>query len=39
MTASGAAPFDAYSGDLKIADNGGVLAASAIVTGLDFTLN
>ena len=36
--ASGAAPFDAYSGDLKIADAGGVLAASAIVTGLDFTL-
>ena len=36
--ASGAAPFDAYSGDLKIADTGGVLAASAIVTGLDFTL-
>lgn len=36
--ASGAAPYDAYSGDLKIADNGGVLAASAIVTGLDFTL-
>ena len=36
--ASGAAPFDAYSGDLKIADTGGVLAASAIVTGIDFTL-
>ena len=36
--ASGAVPYDAYSGDLKIADNGGVLAASAIVTGLDFTL-
>jgi hypothetical protein len=36
--ASGAAPFDAYSGDLKIADNGGVLAASAIVTGLDFSV-
>ena len=36
--ASGAAPFDAYSGDLKIADTGSVLAASAIVTGLDFTL-
>jgi hypothetical protein len=36
--ASGAAPYDAYSGDLKIADNGGVLAASAIVTGLDFTV-
>lgn len=36
--ASGAAPFDAYSGDLKIADNGGVLASSAIVTGMDFTV-
>jgi hypothetical protein len=36
--ASGAAPYDAYSGDLKIADNGGVLAASAIVTGLDFSV-
>lgn len=36
--ASGAAPYDAYSGDLKIADTGGVLAASAIVTGLDFTV-
>lgn len=36
--ASGAAPFDAYSGDLKIADTGSALAASAIVTGLDFTL-
>ena len=36
--ASGAAPFDAYSGDLKIADTGGVLASAAIVTGLDFTV-
>lgn len=36
--ASGAAPFDAYSGDLKIADNGGVLASAAIVTGMDFTV-
>ena len=36
--ASGAAPFDAYSGDLKIADAGGVLASAAIVTGMDFTL-
>ena len=36
--ASGAAPFDAYSGDLKIADTGSSLAASAIVTGIDFTL-
>lgn len=32
-------PFDAYSGTLKIADAGGVLASSAIVTGFDFTLN
>ena len=31
--------FDAYSGDLKIADTGGVLTSSSIVTGLDFTLN
>ena len=35
--ASGAAPFDAYSGDLSIGDVGAG-AASAIVTGLDFTL-
>jgi hypothetical protein len=35
--ASGAAPFDAYSGDLKIADTGSTLASSAIVTGLDFS--
>lgn len=36
--ASGAAPFDAYSGDLAI---GNVAASStvAIVTGVDFTLN
>lgn len=32
-------PFDAYSGTLKIADAGGVLASSAIVTGFDFTLS
>jgi hypothetical protein len=36
---SGNAPFDAYSGALKIADTGGILATSAIVTGIDFTLN
>ena len=36
--ASGAAPFDAYSGDLKIADSGSTLASSAIVTGMDFTV-
>ena len=35
--ASGASPFDAYSGDLSIGDVGAG-AASAIVTGLDFTL-
>ena len=37
--ASGAATFDAYSGDLKIADSGSTLASSAIVTGLDFTVS
>ena len=35
--ASGASPFDAYSGDLSIGDVGAG-SASAIVTGLDFTL-
>lgn len=35
--ASGASPFDAYSGDLSIG-NVGSPSASAIVTGLDFTL-
>ena len=35
--ASGAAPFDAYSGDLSIG-NVGSPSASAIVTGLEFTL-
>lgn len=35
--ASGAAPFDAYSGDLAIGNVGGS-SAVAIVTGLDFTL-
>ena len=35
--ASNAAPFDAYSGDLSIGDVGAG-SASAIVTGLDFTL-
>ena len=35
--ASGAAPFDAYSGDLSIGNVGGA-SAVAIVTGLDFTL-
>ena len=37
--ASNNAPFDAYSGALSIADAGGVLAAAAIVTGIDFTIN
>ena len=35
--ASGAAPFDAYSGDISIGNVGGS-SAVAIVTGLDFTL-
>ena len=35
--ASGAAPFDAYSGDISIG-NVGAGSAVAIVTGLDFTL-
>jgi len=36
--ASGAAPFDAYSGDISIGNVGGA-APVAIVTALDFTLN
>jgi len=36
--ASGAAPFDAYSGDLSIG-NVGSLSASAIVTAVDFTVD
>lgn len=36
--ASGAAPFDAYSGDLSIGNVGGS-SPVAIVTALDFTLN
>lgn len=36
---SGNAPFDAYSGTLKIADAGGSLASAAIVTGIDFSIN
>lgn len=35
--ASGAAPFDSYSGDIGIGNVGGA-SAVAIVTGLDFTL-
>lgn len=37
-TASGSAPFDAYSGDMRIG-NVGAGAISAIVTGIDFTIN
>jgi hypothetical protein len=37
-SASGAAPFDAYSGDISIGNVGGATAV-AIVTALDFTLN
>jgi len=36
--ASGAQPFDAYSGDISIGNVGGATAV-AIVTALDFTLN
>jgi hypothetical protein len=32
-------PFDAYSGDLQIADAGGTLASAAIVTSIEFTVN
>lgn len=38
-TSSSNQPFDAYSGQLRIADAGGSLASLAIVTGIDFTLN
>jgi len=38
VAASGAAPFDAYSGDIAIG-NVASSSAVAIVTGLDFTLN
>ena len=37
--ASGNAPFDAYSGTMKIADAGGSLASIATITGIDFTIN
>jgi Phage tail tube protein len=36
---SGNAPFDAYSGTMKIADAGGSLTAIATITGIDFTFN
>lgn len=32
-------PFDSYSGALSIGTAGGALAAAAIVTGIDFTIN
>lgn len=32
-------PFDAYSGDLKIADSGSSLASLAVITALDFSIN
>ena len=38
VAATGAQPFDAYSGDISIG-NVGTPVASAIVTALDFTLN
>ena len=31
-------PFDAYSGTMKIANAGGVLASVATITGIDFTI-
>jgi len=37
--ASANAPFDAYSGALRIADFGGALAANTAITGIDFTLD
>jgi hypothetical protein len=33
------APFDAYSGLLRIGNTGGALSTAAIVTGVDFTIN
>ena len=37
--ASGNSPFDSYSGSLKIGDAGGSLTSSAIITGIDFSIN
>ena len=37
--ASSNQPFDAYSGALSIGDAGGALSSSAIVTGIDFSVN
>lgn len=36
---SGNAPFDAYSGLMRIGNAGGTLSSSAIITGIDFTIN
>jgi hypothetical protein len=32
-------PFDSYSGTMEIGDAGGSLSASAIITGIDFTIS
>lgn len=32
-------PFDSYSGLMRIADAGGALTSSAIITGIDFTIS
>lgn len=37
--ASNNSPFDAYSGSLSIGNTGATPSASAIITGMDFTLN
>ena len=37
--ASGNAPFDAYSGTMKVADAGGSLTSVATITGIDFSIN
>lgn len=36
---SGSAPFDAYSGTLKLGNTGGSLTEAAIITSIDLTLN
>lgn len=36
---SGNAPFDAYSGLMRIGNAGGALSTAAIITGIDFTIN
>lgn len=36
---SGSAPFDAYSGTLKLGDTGGSLTEAAIITSIDLTLD